>query len=142
MSSIFNKQKFVTEPTFQFENFEPIFNWNGMTASSLTVYSSRLLKIRSVVWVSIQLNVTLAAPLTVYYTFSIPYTVRNPDRTGASVLAQGLSGNANNVGTLEAALVYGRGGGNMIEVYRPGAAVAYGAGVHALRANFFVEVED
>ena len=142
MSSIFNKKKFVVEDTFQFEDFEPTFNFRGMANSDLTIHFFRVLKIGSLAFVQFSYNVDLAigAGWVNFVSFTIPYTVKVA-LPGSPIASQGGGIRSSNNSVLEAGVWRGTQGTNVIDLFRLDAS-NYSAGTHAPRGTFFLEVEE
>ena len=127
---------FVVEDTFSFGDFNPQVNWNGMTATVVSVNRARYLKIWKFFWFSIDISATLAAPFTTSVILTIPHTAYQSSPAGAHITA-GLLQNAGayEVGTCQVA-----GGSDQMTIFRT-ALGAYTAGAFLFRANGFIEVQ-
>lgn len=72
--SILRRVAFVIEDTFSFGDFNPQTNWQGMTVTNYQVYRARYLKIFKMMWVSLDIRGTVAAPLTTNVSVILPAT--------------------------------------------------------------------
>lgn len=74
LAGVLNRQKFVTEGTYIFTNWEPEFNWNGMTVTIPRVYKARIQTLGKISFISLQFGATLAAPLANTIGVNLPVT--------------------------------------------------------------------
>lgn len=129
-----NKIKFVIEDTFSFGDFDPQVDWGGMTTTLVTMRRARYLKIWKLLWVSIHVDGTVAAPLTNVIKIAVPAT-----GAGDTSSVQGYIWRLANAGTVEAASLSFNAGSNLLQLFRLSGA-NYTAGTVSIRFNGFFEV--
>lgn len=134
ITSQLRKVKFVVEDTFAFGDFDPRTSFSGMATSGYLVRKARYLKIWKFFWFSVDIGVTLAAPLSNAINIVIPYT-------GAGNSSDLQSGGAriDNASTAEAGTWSVAGRGDTLSFYRSGLA-NYTATATRIIANGFIEV--
>lgn len=129
------KVAFVVENTFSFGDFDPQIDWNGMTVTDVIIYRARYLKIWKLLFLSIDLKGTLAAPLAdKYYLTLPPGNIIAGDRTVLQLIVSVSNTNNGEIGLIK---LFGE--QNKMECYRPLYA-AYVAGAMRMRAQGFIEV--
>lgn len=131
---VLSKIAFVVEDTFSFGDYTPEFNYFGMTTSAFTLFRARYLKIWKMLWVSIDFQTTLAAPLANFITITLP-----PGCTtaGASNVVQSFY--AFQANASEALNAYSVGTQGYIAFTRPG-GINYAAAATRIVTNGFLEV--
>lgn len=134
----FRKPKFATEDTFEFIDFDPQVNFNGMTVTN-PVIMSRYLKLKNLLFFSIEIYATLAAPFAAVITITIPGTLATSSSSLPITRAQSGGCLTQNGLPLESGIWYGNANSNQINLVRT--AGAYGAGTGRVNANGFVEIK-
>lgn len=127
---------FIVEDSFQFGDFDPQTNYNGMTLTLYQVKRARFLKIWKFLWLSIDIVGTVAVPLASGITITIPdgCTV-----AGLATDYQAFGADVVNNGTSEAGFARAIGLTNAVTFYRT-ASGNFGAGVSEITANGFLEI--
>jgi len=126
--------KFIIEENFSFGDFDPQVNWNGMTVSAVNIRKARYLKLFKLFFVSVDIQATLAAPLTLNVTITIPETIY-----GTSTEYQSGAGSGNSGGPAVTLVWQAQGTTDKILIYRYDFA-NYGAGVFRGVFNGFLEI--
>jgi hypothetical protein len=126
---------FLTEQVFQWGDFDPQIDWQGMAASTVLINRSRYLKIWRFFWFSVDFQATLAAPFTNYITIQIPSTVA-PD-SPTTFQAGGTM--IQNAGALEAGFWFATSSQNTLKFERT-ASGNFTAGAARIWGNGFIEV--
>jgi hypothetical protein len=132
--SALRRISFIVTSDFAFGDFNPQTNFSSMAATNYIINRARYFRIGSIMWLSFDIQATLAAVFVQAITITIPATV-----AGDSGVHQGLAGIGSNAGTGEETLGLALGGTNSIQIYRP-ATAAYTAGAWRTRINGFVEI--
>lgn len=133
--SVLRRIKFIIEDNFSFGDFNPQLNYGGMTVTSPLIYRARYLKIFKIMWFSIDVTATLAAPFTFQIVATLPATT-----AGDSSSYQGFCGVGQNTGAGEIILSQTLGTTNSLFIYRGNATPNFTAGVWRARINGFIEV--
>lgn len=128
---------FLTEEIFSFGEFDPQVTWAG-TASAVTIYRARYLKIYKMLFFSVHIQATLAAVLTPKITIRLPYNTAG--RIGGGTASQGGGCYVTNAGSEEAGVWSSVSGTNTISVGRT-TLVNFTAGQAAVLVNGFIEVD-
>jgi hypothetical protein len=131
-----NKIRFVVEDTFSFGDFDPQIDYDGMTTSAITIYRTRYLKIYKLLWVSIHIDVTLAAPFSSVIRVRIPATATT---VGGTLSRQGYIFRLQNAGVVEAGALSLNAGADLLQFFR--LTGNYTAGAANIRFNGFFEVQ-
>lgn len=66
------KPSFATEDTFVLSNYDPSPNWYGMTVSGILIQRSLYLKLNKLIFLSFDISATLAAPLALSFSVTLP----------------------------------------------------------------------
>jgi hypothetical protein len=130
--------KFVVEDTFSFGDFDPQTNWNGMTVTGYQVYRARYLKIYKLLWLSIDIRATLAAPFAGSVDVTIPYVIKGSDEVSGA--QQSLFVRISNASTNEPGMCVAVANTNILTFFRIPIA-AFTAGSAILTYNGFLEVQ-
>jgi hypothetical protein len=128
---------FLTEEIFSFGEFNPQVTWAG-TASAVTIFRARYLKIYKMLFFSIHIQATLAVPFTTTISVRLPYNAAGRIEGGSAW--QGGGAVLFNAGTRESGAWAIQSGTDLLTFVRA-TAIAYTAGVAAVYANGFIEVE-
>jgi len=128
------KIKFIVEPDFQWETFDPKVSWNGMAVNTVNVRSARALYLRDLLLFSLDIEGTVGAPLAPAVIVTLPRTAAGDVGTYQS---GGASGQDNGVATGQVWQVQGT--TNLLYIYRYDFA-NYTAGVFRGIANGALEV--
>jgi hypothetical protein len=83
--------KFIIESDFTWRDFDPQFSANGMTVTNYVVLRSRYFKIQNLMWISVNLTATLAAPLNPYIQIVIPGVASALNNSTSTTPTQGGS---------------------------------------------------
>jgi hypothetical protein len=127
--------KFIVEPDFTWRDFNPNTNFGGMAVTGYEAVEARYMILGKLLFFSVDLRATLAAPFTNYVKFTIPEgkTAKGPKGQGAGAvvwnagsLTPGHWGAGSNGSTIDFAIT-------------PGYA-NYGAGLWIGIANGFIEI--
>lgn len=132
--SILRRVLFLTPDDYEMVDFDPQFDGNGMTVSAFSVPRCRKMLIGKMLWISLDIRATLAAPFATSIKITIPNTA-----TGTAA-QQGATSMAN-AGVAETGHYAIDGGKNVISFLR-GAFGAYTAGAAQWNLNAFIEVEN
>ena len=126
--------RFLVEESFEFGDFDPKTNFNGMVSTAYVIARARYLKIYKFLWFSVDITSTLAAPFTSVINITIPYTAAGSQYT------EGQAGGAliNNNSARESGYWVIHGNTNEIIFVRSGAA--FSAGIDGFSANGFIEI--
>ena len=127
---------FAVENTFTFSSFDPQINWLGMTATAVALSKCRYCKIGKLLYLSIDIQSTLAAPFNNDVAISLP---ENSTAYGASTDLQAGGVGLVNAGVNETGIWRIFGGTNFLS-FRRTAAGNYTAGAFRATGNFFIEV--
>lgn len=124
---------FIIEDTFQFGDFDPQTNFNGMTISNYVLYGARYLKIKNLLWFHYDMTVTLAAPLAASIKIIIPGTASTEYgiQSGYAQIDNAVTGESDGWYLLP--------GTNEIVIFRTG-VVNYTAVATRIKLNGWVEV--
>ena len=128
---------FLTEEIFSFGEFDPQVTWAG-TASAVTIFRARYLKIYKMLFFSIHIQATLAGPFTAVITIRLPY---NPTgRIDGGTASQGAGCSVVNAGVRETGVWATLSGTDLLYISRA-TPVNFTAGQAIVYANGFIEVD-
>ena len=87
---------FATQNTFAWSNFNPQTNWRGMTTTLITISRTRYMLVNKILYFSLDISATLAAPLTNSVLITLPESLLAPGQAitpnaqaGATALLDG-----------------------------------------------------
>ena len=134
ITSQLRKIKFADDQSFTWLDFNPQTNFSGMTVTDYKVTRCRYLLLNKLIFLSVDLEATLAAPLANVISVEFPGTV-------AGDLGSLQTGGVNirNAGAIEIAGWQGNGQASYISFVRA-AAANFSAGAVRIMMNGFLEV--
>ncbi|OQB10430.1 MAG: hypothetical protein BWY21_00351 [Parcubacteria group bacterium ADurb.Bin216] len=140
--SALRRIRFLTEPVFAFGDFNPLIDFQGMTATNTNNRRCRFLRIYKFLWISVDCAATLAAPFTsvLYLTLPPGCIVKGDDTpNNTSVSRQGGGLFLQNAGATESGFWLGIPLQNRLVVQR-NASGNFTAGTMRFIFNAFVEI--
>lgn len=118
---------FATDESFVFTDFDPKCDYYGMTTSNISINTARYLKLNKLLFISIDIAVTLAAPMALQFSIELP---DNNTARGEATSSQVFAIYNNGVAGLASVM----GGSSDLYFSVPG------AGARQVIGNGFVEV--
>ena len=118
---------FATDNTFVFNEFDPQCDYYGMTTSAIDIRRAQYCKVNKLLFLSLDIAVTLAAPMALFFSIKLPI---NCTAAGATTSSQVFIISNNGVAGLATIM----GGANEVFFSVPG------AGARTITGNGFLEV--